>query len=318
VPLRLRVCSLALALLLTTPLAALSAESGFAFLRLPVSVRSVGMGETGAALADGADAFFTNPAGLADPTGQARSSSPWGLAGEAAVSHHESFSIYRQDAITVNTARGREAIALHFSTFYSEAVDQRDEVGNLLGSFGLVDLAAQAGYARALSPAFRVGATAGYVRERIADAAAGTWALSGGAIWSPRSLPGFRAGATVRQLGGSPSFDVDGAKGEKVSLPLTAQGGVGYASALGARGRLALAADVRKAADQDATVHTGVEVGWSAIDVRAGGRFGTDVGHFTAGLGVTAGRFLLDYAFLPSGESIGNSHRVELRTRFGL
>jgi len=276
------------------------------------------MGETGAALADGADAFFTNPAGLADATGQARSSSPWGLAGEAAVTHHESFSIYRQDAITVNAARGREAIALQFSTFYSEAVEQRDDVGNLLGSFGLVDLAAQVGYARVLSPGFRVGATAGYVRERIADASAGTWALSGGALWSPRALPGFRIGATVRQLGGSPSFDVDGSPGEKVSLPLTEQAGVAYASTLGARGRLALAADVRKAADQDATLHAGVEGGWSVVDVRAGGRFGADVGHFTAGLGVTAGRLLLDYAFVPSGENLGNSHRLELRTRFGL
>jgi hypothetical protein len=61
-----------------------------------------------------------------------------------------------------------------------------------------------------------------------------------------------------------------------------------------------------------------VEAGWSVVDVRAGGRFGADVGQFTAGLGVTAGRLLLDYAFVPSGENLGNSHRLELRTRFGL
>lgn len=137
-------------------------------------------------------------------------------------------------------------------------------------------------------------------------------------MWSPRALPGFRVGATVRQLGGSPSFQVDGSAGEKVSLPLTEQAGVAYASTLGTRGRLTLAADVRKAADQDATMHAGVEAGWSVVDVRAGGRFGADVGHFTAGLGVAAGRFLIDYAFLPSGENLGSSHRVELRTRFGL
>lgn len=300
------------------PLPARAAESGFAFLRVPLSARSVGMGESGVAFLDGADAFFVNPAGLASPTGDARSSANWKMAGDAALSHHEAFSIYRQDAAILNLARGREAFALQFQTFYSEGVDERDEVGNLLGTFGLVDLSVQLGFARTVSPGLRLGVAGGYVSERVADETAGTWVLSGGGTWSPTSMPKLRVGAAIRQLGGKPSFDVNGIEGTQVSLPVTLQGGAAYTTGLGKSGRLAFAGDVRKAADDDATFHAGAEAGWSVVDLRVGGRFGTDVGHFTAGAGVTAGHFTVDYAFLPSNEELGNSHRIELRSRFGL
>lgn len=300
------------------PLPVRAAESGFAFLRVPVSARSVAMGESGVALLDGADAFFINPAGLADPAGEARSTAQWKMAGEAAVTHHEAFSIFHQDAGVLNLARGREALALQFQTFYSGDVPQTDEVGNPLGNFGLVDLALQLGYARLVSPGLRFGGTVGYVKERVENSSAGTWAFSAGGDWSPGSIKGLRVGASVRQLGGSPHFEIDGAQGVQVSLPVTLQGGAAYASKLGESGHWAVAADVRKAADESATEHAGVEAGWSVVSARAGGRFGTDVGHFTAGVGVNSGRFTLDYAFLPSNESLGDSHRIELRVKFGL
>jgi len=305
-------------LLILAPLPAFAAESGFAFLRVPVSARSVGMGESGVALLNGADAFFLNPAGLAAPGGDATSPAQWKIASEAAVTHHEAFSVFHQDAGVLNLARGREALAIQFQTFYSGDVEQRDEVGNLLGDFGLVDLALQLGYARLVSSDVRVGGTVGYVKERIANSTASTWAVSAGGDWSPVSLPGLHVGASVRQLGGNSHFDVDGAEGAPVSLPVTVQGGFAYTSHPGSSARWAVATDVRKAADEDWTEHAGVEVGWSALALRAGGRFGTDVGHFTAGLGVNSGRFTFDYAFLPSGEDLGDSHRLELRIRFGL
>jgi hypothetical protein len=169
-----------------------------------------------------------------------------------------------------------------------------------------------------VSPGLRFGGTAGYVKERVESSSAGTWAFSAGGEWSPSGLPDLRVGASVRQLGGTSHFEIDGAQGAPVSLPATVQGGLAYTSKIGASGHWAVAADVRKAADENTTEHAGVEAGWSVLALRAGGRFGTDVGHFTAGLGVNSGRFTLDYAFLPSNENLGDSHRLELRVRFGL
>jgi hypothetical protein len=276
------------------------------------------MGESGVALIDGADAFFLNPAGLADPGGEAKSTAQWKMAGEAAVTHHEAFSLFHQDAGVLNLARGPEAMALQFQTFYSGAVARTDEVGNPLGDFGLVDLALQFGYARLVSTGLRLGGTVGYVKERVENSSAGTWAFSAGGVWNPSSIKGLRVGASVRQLGGSPHFEIDGAQGVQVSLPATVQGGASYASRIGDSGHWAVAADVRKAADESTTEHAGVEAGWSMLAIRVGERFGTDVGHFTAGLGVNSGRFTLDYAFLPSNADLGDSHRLELRVKFGL
>src|SRR5262249_8461623 len=155
----------------------------------------------------------------------------------------------------LNLQRGPEAIALQFQTFYSGDVTQTDEVGNELGTFGLVDLALQLGYARLVSPGLRFGGTVGYVKERIESSSAGAWAFAAGGDWSPSAVKGLRVGASVRQLGGSTHFEVDGLQGTPVSLPTTVQGGLAYASKLGTSAHWAVAGDIRKASDESTTEH---------------------------------------------------------------
>lgn len=283
-----------------------------------MSTRSAALGEVGVAFLSGASAFHANPAGLADEKEEARSSAPWGVAGEAALAHHEALGNLRQDAISVDLTRGREALAASLNTLYSEGIEETDEVGNRTGDFGLVDLEVGLGYARRLSDTWRVGFTGGYVRERIADAAAATWAASAGTIWTPPGPRGLTLGAAVGNLGGNARFTFDGRPGDEVSLPLTARAGAAYRRSFRDRGAWMIAADVRKASQDDATGHAGLEVTWMPVSLRAGTRLGTDVGHFTAGLGLEAGRFRFDYAFLPTGEVLGTSHRAELSARFGL
>lgn len=310
-----------LAIVVAASLAAvpgLAAESGFAFLRLPVSTRSAGMGETGVSFLDGAAAFHLNPAGLADPTGEARSGARWGAAAEAALAHHEAFGNLRQDAVVFVLSRRAESVGLSFNTLYSEEIDQRDEVGTLLGSFGAVAYDVRLAYAYRFAPGWRLGLSGGYVRDRVAESSAHVWGFGLGTAWEVPSLPGLALGAAVRNLGGSGQFDVDGTKGEDVALPLTAQAGASYGRSAGADLHWLVAADVRKARDDDATGHAGAEVRWSVVALRAGARLGTDVGHFTAGLGLETGSFRFEYAFLPSGEDLGTSHRAELSARFGM
>jgi hypothetical protein len=163
-----------------------------------------------------------------------------------------------------------------------------------------------------------VGVSGGLVHDRVAEASADTWGFGLGMGWTVPSLPGLSLGAAVRNLGGSAQFDVDGTKGEDVALPLTGQIGASYAGRLGSDVTWLAAADARKARDDQATGHLGAELKWSSVSLRAGSRLGTDVGNFTAGLGLETGSFRFDYAYLPSGEEIGNSHRVEVSARFGM
>lgn len=295
-----------------------AAESGFAFLRLPVSTRSAGMGETGVSFLQGAEAFHINPSGLSDPAGEMQSAARWGAAAEASLAHHEAFGDLRQDAIVFVLGKRSESVGLSFNTLYSEAIDQRDEVGTLLGEFGATSYDARLAYSYRFASGWRAGASVGYVYERVAEATAHTWGFGLGAAWAVPSVPGLSLGAAVRNLGGSAQFDVDGTEGEDVSLPLTTQAGLSYAGRLGEDLTWLAAADVRKAADDDATGHAGAELKWSAVSLRLGSRLGTDVGSFTAGVGLVAGQFRFDYAYLPSGEEIGNSHRAELSARFGM
>lgn len=295
-----------------------AAESGFAFLRLPVSTRLAGMGEAGVSFLQGAAAFHLNPSGLADPAGNAQSAARWGSAGEASLAHHEAFGELRQDAVVLVLGKRAESIGLSFNTLYSEAIDQRDEVGTLLGSFGATSYDIRLAYAYRFASGWRAGASGGYVRDRVADSSADTWGFGLGAGWAVPSLPGLSLGAAVRNLGGSGQFDIQGTKGEDVALPLTAQVGASYARRAGEDVSWAVVADVRKARDDATTGHAGAEVKWSAVSLRAGARLGTDVGPFTAGLGLEAGHFRFDYAYLPSGEDLGTSHRAELSARFGM
>jgi hypothetical protein len=319
---RARAAGLGLAILGLLASAAPSARadaSGFPFLRLPVSTRSAGMGETGVSFLAGASAFYANPAGIAAADGNASSKAKWGAGGEASLVHHEALGSLRQDAVVVALDKRAAGLALSFNTFYSEAIDETDPVGTVTGVFGLVSYDAELAYARRLAGGWRLGVSGGYVRERIAGSSAATWTVGAGALWQVPSLPGLALGAAVAELGGSAAFsNIDGAPGESVSLPATYRAGASYGRPLGARGAWLLAADVRKARDEDLTEHAGVEIKWSAISLRAGTRLGTDVGHFTAGAGIESGRFRFDYAFLPTGEVLGASHRAELGVRFGM
>jgi hypothetical protein len=276
------------------------------------------MGETGVSFLSGASAFYHNPAGLAAADGDATSKAPWGAAGEASLVHHEALGNLRQDAVVVALGKRASGVALSFNTLYSEAVEQTDAVGTVTGVFGQVSYDAELAYARRLPGGWRVGVSGGYVRDRLESSSAGTWTVGGGALWQVPAAPGLAVGAAVADLGGTAAYTIDGTKGERTSLPATVRAGASYGRPLGGRGAWLVAADVRKARDEGVTGHAGVEVKWSALALRVGTRLGTDLGHFTAGAGLESGRFRFDYAFLPTGEVLGASHRAELGIRFGM
>ena len=132
--------------LLGTAAIAYAAPPGFAFLEIPTGARGAALGGAYASMATGVEAAFWNPARLATEHGL-----------EISGGHSELFEKLRHDAFAVGGHMFGGGIAASFRALYSEPIDERDDVGNLIGSFGSHDLELALGYGHALSSRSSIG-----------------------------------------------------------------------------------------------------------------------------------------------------------------
>src|SRR5881397_2370229 len=134
---RPQVLALALLWMILTPALALAAgEAGFAFLKLGVGARPMGMGSAYVALADDPTAVYWNPAGLASAEGT-----------QLLVMHNEWIQDFRQEFAAVSGSLGPGAFGFGLSGFYTSEFEGRDDVGTLTRHFGFNDLAVTGAYA---------------------------------------------------------------------------------------------------------------------------------------------------------------------------
>jgi hypothetical protein len=285
--------------------------TGFAFLDLPAGAQHAALGGSGVAWASGPMALWWNPAGLA-PANAAE-----GAGGSVVADHNEGILSFRQELVGGQMVRGKTGIGLALNAHYTEAIDQRDALGNLLGSFGATDLAAALGFAGVAAPGLRVGGAVNWVHETIAGDAASALGLSAGGIYDVPGIKGLSLGAAVRNLGKSPSFKTDtGADGAPVEQPLTLTAGAAYGGRLGSM-RFRAAADAVKLRGDSGEGRLGLEVEPSpTFALRGGWMLGQDAADLTAGLGVVVGRFHIDYAFVPYHQNLGASHNASLAATF--
>src|SRR5256885_6924501 len=194
-----------------------SDPAGFAFLEVPAGARASALGGAYDTRALGVEAAFWNPAGLSAVKGV-----------QIVASHYEFLSHLRfaQFGAAERMFGGGASIGLR--ALYSEPIVERDDNGNAIGTFGAHDLELALGYGREVGKGLSVGATAQMVRERIADASATAWAMGAGAAWEPTVAPRLRLSGSVHNLGASPSFLIDGVRGEPVPLPAAVQVGASY------------------------------------------------------------------------------------------
>jgi len=298
------------ALLLACARPAAAAPAGFAFLEVPALARAAGMGGAFSTLARGAEAAFWNPAGLEGVKGV-----------EMTGSHTEFVEKLRHDQFAIASRHFGGGLALSLRALYSEPIDERDVLGNLIGSFGAHDLEFALGYGRAVGGGLSVGGTAQMVRERIADASATTYAFGLGCVWAPARLAGVRLGASAHNLGPSTHFDIDGAAGEPVALPAAVQAGGSWERALPRGAALRTALEGRWTRGRSGIGMLGVEVATAAGSagagsLRAGYRFNDDATSFSVGAGYAFQALRLDYAFVPLRLDLGDTHRVEISARF--
>ena len=208
-------------------------------------------------------------------------------------------------------------IAASVRALYSEPIDERDELGNLTGSFGAHDLEFALGFGHALSPGLSLGGSASIVRERISSLAAMTYAAGLGATWEPPVLPGLKVALAGQNLGPPAHYTIDGLAGAPVSLPAALQSGVSYSTAMGARMRLAAAVEGRAVRGRNVLGLVGAELGdASGSALRLGLRLNDTATTLSFGAGYALPGISFDYAFVPLRYDLGDTHRFGFSAHF--
>jgi hypothetical protein len=287
--------------------AAEAGSAAAAFLKIGVGARAVGMGEAQAALAEGPDALYWNPAGLAAYD-----------RGAVSFSHNEWLEDVRYEYL------GLSYPLLNVGTFAFTAgrvgmgeIEGRNEQGDPTGTFTASDMVLSFGYARRVWDAFAVGGGVEYVTEKIENESAAAFAGTVGAIVDT-PLPGLAAGASASNFGGEMKFIETGAP-----LPLVVRAGLAYLLPFGGEtNELTAAVDAVKFNDSDdVKVNGGVEYWFmGTVAARAGYKANYDEDGVTGGLGFKyspAGKLGLaaDYGYADMG-TFGATHRISVGMRF--
>ena len=302
---RFRTLATALTLVTALPLAAAAAPPGFAFLEIPAGARISALGGAGGSFATGVEGMFWNPAALESSKGV-----------QVAASHFQMYENLKHDDFAVGGHLWGGGLAASVRALYTGTIDERDDLGNLIGGFGAHDLEFGVGYGWSARPGLALGASARLVRERIADRAAQTYALGAGATWEPAKVAGLRVAVSGHNLGPAAHYTFDGVKGAPVGLPAALQAGASMGWPVG---HLALRAGAEARMTRG---RTGVGIaaaelgGLSGASLRGGLRVNDSATNVSLGLGYTLTKLDLDYAWVPSRLDLEDTHRISFRAQF--
>ena len=278
--------------------------AGFAFLEIPTGARAASLGGALATMTSGAEAMFGNTAAL-DPTRGVQVSG----------GHSELIQSLRHDYFSIAGHAWGGGLGASMRALYSEPIDERDDVGNLIGTFGAHDLEFALAYGGHLMPDVRFGVSAQLIRERIANEAAMTYGFGLGALWEPAGPLDF--GLTVQNLGPSARYTIDGIEGEAVGLPAAVQGGASYSIAAGARMTARAALEGRFTRGRGGIGILGAELSdASGAALRLGVRANDDASTFSAGAGYALTGLQFDYAYVPFRLDLGDTHRISFTAKF--
>jgi len=271
---------------LALPAAARSAPPGFAFLEVPAGARISALGGAGGSFATGTEAIFWNPAALDRTHGV-----------QVVGSHFELFENLRHDDFALGGLMWGGGVAASVRALYTGTIDERDELGNLIGGFGAHDLEFALGYGRRLQRGLSVGGTAQLVRE-------------------PGGLGGLRMALSAHNLGPAAHYTLEGDRGDPVALPAAVQAGASCGIPVGGlslRGGL----EGRFASGRNGIGIAAAELGGLAgASLRGGFRVNDSASEFSLGVGYALPGLQLDYAWVPSLLDLEDTHRVSFRAEF--
>lgn len=288
-------------LLLTTTLFA-AGETGLAVLRVGVGARAAAMGEAFTATADDASGLYWNPA-----------SSAWIQKRQAHFSHNSWFQGMQHNvaALTVPTGIGSFGIGILLNDIsgFERRTTASEEPS---GTFSAYDFSFSMNYARQLSSSLSLGVNLKFFNEKIyIEDASGYMMDLGARFLTP--LDGLFVAGALQNLGFTTEM-----LHEKIRLPQTLRLGAAYQVPLSwLKDRVLLAADYAQVFDESSHVNVGVELTpIDALALRTGYQTGFADRGISAGFGLHMNWLDIDYAYLPFGRDLGDSHRFSLTTTF--
>jgi hypothetical protein len=274
-------------------------SAGLAFLKLGVGARAIAMGDAYVAVSGDASSTYWNPATIVDVENI-----------DIGLMHSEWFEGIRYEYAGAVRSYGDYAVGISVVGLYMDDLERREgPTATPIGHFGVFDFAVSGSYARRLTDALSAGASAKYVQEKIDDESATGFAVDLGARYEIPVLEGLSAGVAVVNLGPTMKFIED-----EFDLPVMYKAGAALDVPFESlKGDVVFVADAIKPSDGDLKLHLGMEYEYAEmIALRFGYRSGWDNQNVSAGIGVKAGQFRLDYAFVPFYSDLGETHRVSL------
>ena len=270
------------------------------FLKIGVGARAAGMGEAFSAAGGDVSSAFWNPSGLS-----------FLRRTEFLLAHNSYLEAIQYEAVGIGfpIGPGSQALAISMQSLNFGDMDELDDTGETIGTFGGGNTAAGIFYSRALGEVFFMGIGFKSISETLDSESNGGTAADLGVTY----LLGenIRAGVSAQNLGSA-------IKG--VALPANIKLGIAYKL-----GGSLVCIDVDQPGGEKALVALGFEgivrsgessklalrLGYKTPDSNLGGTAG-----IMAGFGFDTGSIGIDYAYKPFGD-LGVNHLVSLTFGFG-
>ena len=272
-----------------------------ALLTLPTSLAAIGLpsllqgsGARAAGLAGAETALFAaqalNPAARQSP---GRS---------VAFNHQASIQSIRHNHLYLTQTRGRSTWGLSAQLWQADDLERRTGPSTEpLGHFGVYEGTVGLSYARQMERT-HLGLQLKFIRQSIFTQNASGLAADLGLMYDVSAS--LRLGAAVRNLGRMNRLDR-----RETDLPLETRLGAAYVG----RTDMLVAIEAQKTRGGDLTLHLGGEYrAGEHLRLRAGYQ-STENHSLSAGLGLVAKHWVIDYAYVPFGSGLGDAHWLSLQ-----
>ena len=282
----------AMAVVALTPAFAVASEDPVgtaAVFDIGMGARALGMGGAFVAVADDANAIYYNPAGLANVEG------------------HKVTSLYSTlygAGNYIGAGYAQKNVGRGFLRLNASGIEETDEYANVIGTFGVSDLTAMAGYGREVASGLSLGGTVKLYSQSLADVSGKGVTGDVGALYVMGDGK-ISFGAVARNLIGKVRYDNNAEDAFERAF--------GVGAAYRPSDSLLFAADA--VFEDGLAARVGAEYRIKQFALRAGGTLDGGETSITAGAGFAMDSFAVDYAY-QTHKVLPDSHRISLSVRF--